>query len=115
GTDAGGSIRIPASFTGIFGHKPSFGRIPVYPPSGAWSLSHVGPLTRTVEDAALVMNACAGPEARDQLSLPPDSTNYVKALHGSLKGLRVAWSPTLGFAKAVDAEVKATCGKAAKQ
>src|SRR5437588_7393582 len=66
GTDGGGSIRIPAACTGIFGHKPSYGRIPLYPASGAWSLSHVGPMTRTVADAALMMNVCAGPDERDQ-------------------------------------------------
>jgi aspartyl-tRNA(Asn)/glutamyl-tRNA(Gln) amidotransferase subunit A len=115
GTDGGGSIRIPASFAGIFGHKASYGRIPVYPPSGAWSLSHIGPMTRTVEDAALMMNACAGPDERDQYSLPADGTDYVKALKGSLKGLRVGWSPDLGFARVVDPEVEATCAKAARR
>src|SRR5499427_5823491 len=70
GTDGGGSIRIPASFTGIVGHKASFGRIPVQPGSAVWSLSHVGPMTRTVTDAALMMNVCAGPDSRDSLSLP---------------------------------------------
>lgn len=115
GTDGGGSIRIPASFTGIFGHKASYGRIPVYPPSGAWSLSHIGPMTRTVEDAALMMNACAGPDERDQYSLPAAGTDYVKALKGSLKGLRIGWSPDLGFAKVVDPEVEATCAKAARR
>jgi aspartyl-tRNA(Asn)/glutamyl-tRNA(Gln) amidotransferase subunit A len=114
GTDGGGSIRIPASCTGIFGLKPSFGRIPVYPPSAAWSLSHIGPMTRTVTDAALMLNACAGPDARDQYSLPADRTDYVKALRGSLKGLRVAWSANLGFARVVDPEVLAACEKAAK-
>src|SRR5512132_3861728 len=112
GTDGGGSIRIPASLAGIFGHKASFGRIPGYPPSGAWSLSHIGPMTRTVEDAALMMNACAGPDERDQYSLPAVGTDYVKALKGSLKGLRVGWSPDLGFARVVDPEVEATCAKA---
>jgi aspartyl-tRNA(Asn)/glutamyl-tRNA(Gln) amidotransferase subunit A len=115
GTDGGGSIRIPASFTGIFGHKASYGRIPVYPPSGAWSLSHIGPMTRTVEDAALMMNACAGPDERDQYSLPADGIDYVKALKGSLKGLRIGWSPDLGFARVVDPEVEATCAKAARR
>jgi aspartyl-tRNA(Asn)/glutamyl-tRNA(Gln) amidotransferase subunit A len=115
GTDGGGSIRIPASFAGIFGHKASYGRIPVYPPSGAWSLSHIGPMTRTVEDAALMMNACAGPDERDQYSLPAAGTDYVKALKGGLKGLRVGWSPDLGFARVVDPEVEATCAKAARR
>src|SRR6266704_2930104 len=62
GTDGGGSIRIPASFAGIYGFKPSYGRIPLHPPSGAWSLSHIGPMTRTVADAALTMDVCAGPD-----------------------------------------------------
>jgi len=115
GTDGGGSIRIPASCAGIFGHKASYGRIPVYPPSGAWSLSHIGPMTRTVEDAALMMNACAGPDERDQYSLPADGIDYVKALKGSLKGLRIGWSPDLGFARVVDPEVEATCAKAARR
>jgi len=115
GTDGGGSIRIPAACTGIFGHKPSYGRIPLYPPSGAWSLSHIGPMTRTVEDAALMMNACAGPDERDQFSLPATGTDYVKALRGSLKGLRVAWATDLGNARVVDPEVEVTCAKAAKR
>src|SRR3990172_1719709 len=102
GTDGGGSIRIPASFAGIFGHKPSFGRIPVYPPSGAWSLSHIGPMTRTVTDAALMMNLSAGPDPRDQFSLPASPIDYVKALKGGIKGLRVAWVPDPGYAKLVD-------------
>jgi aspartyl-tRNA(Asn)/glutamyl-tRNA(Gln) amidotransferase subunit A len=114
GTDGGGSIRIPASCAGIFGHKPSFGRIPVYPPSAAWSLSHIGPMTRTVTDAALVMNVCAGPDGRDQYSLPAERVDYVRALQGSLKGLRVAWTDDLGFARAVDPEVAAACAKAAR-
>jgi aspartyl-tRNA(Asn)/glutamyl-tRNA(Gln) amidotransferase subunit A len=114
GTDGGGSIRIPASFAGIYGHKPSFGRIPVYPASAAWSLSHVGPMTRTVLDAALMMQACAGPDERDVNSLPPQPTDYVKALRGTLKTLRIAWSVDLGVARAVDPEVAAACAQATK-
>lgn len=113
GTDGGGSIRIPASFAGIYGLKPSFGRIPVYPASGAWSLSHVGPMTRTVADAALMLRVAAGPDERDQTSLPAAPVDYVKALAGGVKGLRVAWSEDLGFAPAVDPEVRALCAKAA--
>jgi aspartyl-tRNA(Asn)/glutamyl-tRNA(Gln) amidotransferase subunit A len=114
GTDGGGSIRIPASCAGVFGHKASYGRIPTHPASGAWSLSHVGPLTRTVADAALVMNVCAGPDERDQYSLPASGDDYVKALRGSVKGLRVAYTDDLGFVEAVDPEVRATCAKAAR-
>ena len=112
GTDMGGSIRIPASFAGIFGLKASYGRIPAYPPSGAWSLSHIGPMTRTVADAALMLNACAGPDERDQYSLPAARVDYVKALRGVVKGLRVAYSDDLGWADAVDPEVGAACAKA---
>ena len=114
GTDGGGSIRKPAAWCGIFGLKASWGRIPVYPSSAAWSLSHAGPMTRTVKDAALMMNVCAGPDERDQYSLPPVGVDYVRALKGNLKGLRVAWSDTLGIAPAVDPEVRETTAKAAR-
>ena len=115
GTDGGGSIRIPASFSGVFGLKPSYGRVPTYPFSGAWSLSHAGPMTRTVADAALMLNVIAGADERDQYSLPPSGADYVKALRGSLRGLRVAWGPTLGFARLVDPEVLAVCEAAARR
>jgi aspartyl-tRNA(Asn)/glutamyl-tRNA(Gln) amidotransferase subunit A len=113
GTDGGGSIRIPASCAGIFGFKPSFGRIPTYPPSGAWSLSHIGPMTRTVADAALMLQATAGPDERDQFSLPAERGDYTKALRGNLKGLRVAYSDDLGFAEILDPEVRTVCAGAA--
>jgi Asp-tRNA(Asn)/Glu-tRNA(Gln) amidotransferase A subunit family amidase len=114
GTDGGGSIRKPAAWCGIFGLKASWGRIPVYPFSAAWSLSHTGPMTRTVQDAALMMNVCAGPDERDQYSLPATGVDYVKALKGPLKGLRVAWSDTLGIAPALDPEVREATAKAAR-
>ena len=114
GTDGGGSIRIPAAFAGIYGFKASYGRIPTYPTSGAWSLSHVGPMTRTVADAALMLNVCAGPDERDQYSLPAERADYVKALSGSLKGWRVAWTDDLGFADVVDPEVSTVCARAAR-
>jgi aspartyl-tRNA(Asn)/glutamyl-tRNA(Gln) amidotransferase subunit A len=114
GTDGGGSIRIPASCAGIFGFKASYGRVPLYPVSGAWSLSHVGPMTRTVADAALMLNVCAGPDERDQYSLPAERVDYTKALRGSLKGWRLAWSDDLGFADCVDPEVAAVCARAAR-
>jgi Asp-tRNA(Asn)/Glu-tRNA(Gln) amidotransferase A subunit family amidase len=113
GTDGGGSIRIPASFAGIFGHKPSFGRIPIHPFSAAWSLSHVGPMTRTVTDAALMLNVCAGPDPRDLFSLPAERVDYVRALRQPVKGLRVAWTPEIGFARVVDPEVEVACARAA--
>jgi aspartyl-tRNA(Asn)/glutamyl-tRNA(Gln) amidotransferase subunit A len=114
GTDGGGSIRKPSAFTGTFGLKPSLGRVPVYPFSAAWSLSHVGPMTRTVKDAALMMNVLAGPDERDPTSLPAAGVDFVRALRGSLRGVRVAYSDTLGFAPAVDPEVRAVTAEAAR-
>src|SRR5258708_24374298 len=69
GTDGGGSIRIPAGFSGIFGHKPSFGRVPAWPLSPFGTVAHTGPLTRRVEDAALMLNVITKPDARDWYSL----------------------------------------------
>jgi len=113
GTDGGGSIRIPASFTGIFGFKASYGRIPTYPSSGTWNLSHIGPMTRTVGDAAVMLDVCVGPDERDPYSLPAARVTWTKALGGSLKGLRVAYTDDLGFDEPVDPEVRSLCAQAA--
>jgi aspartyl-tRNA(Asn)/glutamyl-tRNA(Gln) amidotransferase subunit A len=99
GTDAGGSIRIPSSFCGVFGLKPSFGRVPRGPGFPDWhTLSHTGPITRVVRDAALVMEVIAGRDDRDRHSLPGTRLRYSPFLGGDLKGLRIAWSPDLGYA-----------------
>ena len=100
GTDAGGSIRIPAAFSGIFGLKPSFGRVAVYPPSAFGDVAHVGPMARTVEDAALMLDAIKGPDSRDWHSFPDDGVAHRERLQeGSLRGKRVALSMTLGLAE----------------
>lgn len=104
GTDGGGSIRIPAGFSGIFGHKPSFGRVPAYPLSPFGTVAHVGPMTRTVEDACLMMNVIAQPDARDWTALPGDGVDYTARLGRGVKGLKVAFSPTLGYVD-VDPEI----------
>lgn len=99
GSDGGGSIRIPSSFCGVFGIKPSFGRVPRGPGYPGWqTLSHCGPITRTVTDAALVLEIMAGRDDRDRYSLPDTNLHYLSLLGGNLKGLRVAWSPDLGYA-----------------
>ena len=100
GTDAGGSIRIPASFCGIVGLKPTFGRVAAYPPGAFGDVAHVGPMARTVADAALMLDAIKGPDSRDWHSLPDDGIDYRdRVREGSLEGKRVALSPTLGFAE----------------
>ncbi|MCX7349609.1 MAG: amidase family protein, partial [Alphaproteobacteria bacterium] len=104
GTDGGGSIRIPAGFAGIFGHKPSFGRVPAYPLSPFGTVAHVGPMTRTVEDACLMMNVISQPDARDWTSLPWDGVDYTAKLEKGVKHLRIAYSPTLGYVD-VDPEI----------
>jgi aspartyl-tRNA(Asn)/glutamyl-tRNA(Gln) amidotransferase subunit A len=98
GSDGAGSIRIPAAFCGIFGFKQSFGLVPQYPPSAVGDLSHLGPMSRTVRDAAMMLNAMAGADARDRLSWS-SGIDYTRDLDAGIRGLRVAWSPTLGYAK----------------
>ncbi len=111
GSDGAGSIRIPTSFCGVYGLKPSWGIIPQYPASAVELFSHLGPMTRTVADSALMLNIMAGADPRDRLSIPTD-TDYLAALEGDIAGLRVAWSPDLGYAL-VDPEVREIVTKAA--
>jgi aspartyl-tRNA(Asn)/glutamyl-tRNA(Gln) amidotransferase subunit A len=104
GTDGGGSIRMPAGFCGIFGLKPSFGRVAAFPVSPAGLLAHLGPMTRTVEDAARMMETIARPDDRDPFSLPPDKGSWLLDLDKGIAGLRIGYSPRLGTAK-VDPEI----------
>ncbi len=105
GSDGGGSIRIPASFCGVVGVKPSFGRVPQYPNFPGWeTLSHTGPITRTVRDAALVMEVIAGRDDRDYYSLPETEPRYLSFLNAGIAGMKVAWSKDLGYVVA-DPEV----------
>ena len=106
GNDGGGSIRIPASLCGVYGFKPSFGRIPSFPSlPGSETLIHEGPITRTVADAALMMEVMAGPDERDRFSLPRQDIDYLGPTRESVEGLKVAYSADLGYA-AVDREVR---------
>ncbi|WP_290537577.1 amidase [Alcanivorax sp.] len=97
GTDAGGSIRIPAAFCGIVGHKPTFSEVPHWPASPFGTLAHAGPMTRTVADAALMMQVLTEADPRDSLAAPRRNTDYLAALHQPMKGLRIALSTTLGY------------------
>ncbi len=99
GTDGGGSIRIPASLCGVFGIKAQFGRVPVFPTSATPTLGHVGPISRTVRDAALLLGVISGFDARDPASVSAPVPDYLAACEAPVEGLRVAWSPTLGYAR----------------
>ncbi|MGH8688955.1 MAG: amidase [Burkholderiales bacterium] len=112
GTDGGGSIRIPCGFTGLVGLKPTFGRVPAWPLSPFGTVAHVGPMTRTVADTALMMNVLTLPDARDWHSLPYDARDYGAGLEDGVRGLRIAYSADLGYAK-VDKEIAALVKKAA--
>lgn len=112
GTDAGGSIRIPAGFCGIVGHKPTQGRVPIWPPSPFGMLAHPGPMTRTVRDAALMMNIISATDARDP-TLPPERVDYLADLEAGVRGMRVAYSPALGFVD-VQPEIAAAVRAAAE-
>ncbi|MFF3344977.1 amidase [Streptomyces sp. NPDC002779] len=101
GTDGGGSVRIPASFCGIFALKPTYGRVPLYPASAFGTLAHVGPMTRDVADAALLLDVIGAPDSRDWSALGPASGSFLDGLTGGVRGLRVAYSPTLGGQVAV--------------
>ena len=98
GTDGGGSIRIPASLTGLFGIKAQFGRVPVYPTSATPTLAHVCPLTRNVLDACKVLQIISGKDFRDPFTVTenaPIFENFIK----EKKSYKIAWSPTLGYGK----------------
>ena len=113
GTDAGGSIRIPAGFCGIVGHKPTFGEVPHWPASPFGTLAHAGPMTRTVADAALMMTVMSEADARDSLAAPRRGIDYVAALQQPIKGLRIALSTTLGYAD-VNPEIEKATREAAR-
>ncbi len=123
GSDGGGSVRIPASLCGLYGMKASMGRVPLYPgcrdpkyPGGSsWeSLEHIGPMTRTVEDNALLLSVIAGPHHMDRYSLPDDGINYLDAINNTdIKGLNIAFSPDFGYIT-VDSEVRSITANAAK-
>jgi aspartyl-tRNA(Asn)/glutamyl-tRNA(Gln) amidotransferase subunit A len=104
GSDGAGSIRMPAAFCGVFGFKPSYGRVPYFPVNNNDHMSHAGPISRTVGDAALMLQVMAGPDDRDQVSLPAAPEDYVSRLDDGIAGLRVAFSPDLGYLP-VDDEV----------
>lgn len=106
GSDGAGSIRIPAAFCGVYGLKPSYGRVPMWPVSNDDYGSHTGPMTRTVADAALMLAVMAGPDDWDRTSLEAAPADYVGRLDRGIKGMRVAYSRDLGGLQ-VDAEVTA--------
>ena len=116
GSDGGGSVRIPASFCGLYGIKPTQGRVPRYggraAPTVANQLSQSGPITRTVRDSAILLQALAGWDTRDAGSLRDTPGDYLAALERDIGGLRIGWSSDFGYA-AVDPEVVDVCSKAA--
>jgi len=122
GSDGGGSIRLPAAFCGVFGFKPSMGRVPLYPGCrderlpglSSWeSLEHIGPLSRTVEDAALVMSVIAGPDPRDRHSIPSEAATWRELRECNIVGRRVAYCPTWDGV-AVDPQIRAQTDLAAR-
>jgi len=114
GSDGAGSIRIPACFSGVFGIKPSFGLVPAYPPSPMGLLSHHGPITRTVADAAAMLDVLSRPDSRDPYALPAREHDFANAIDGGVRGWKIAFSPDLGYAR-VDPEIAAAVAAAARQ
>jgi aspartyl-tRNA(Asn)/glutamyl-tRNA(Gln) amidotransferase subunit A len=114
GTDGGGSVRIPASFCGIVGFKPTHGRIPLYPASPFGPLAHAGPLARSVDDVALLLDVLALPDFRDPAALPVPAGTYREAVRRDVRGIIAAYSPTLGYAN-VDPEIAQIVASAVAQ
>jgi len=115
GNDVGGSIRTPASCCGAFGIKPQFGRVPNYPFLYLWeSLLHEGAITRTVKDAALMLDVMAGPHWGDRHSILLPGVSFAESLEGGVKGLRIAWSLDLGYAT-IARQVRDVCEEAVKK
>ena len=122
GSDGGGSVRIPASFCGLYGLKPSFGRVPLYPEhrdpelagmNGWESVEHIGPITRTVQDSALLLEVLSGSHPMDRHSLPEGDIDYRNEIQDtSVDGLTIAYSQDWGYA-AVDPAVREITAEAA--
>jgi aspartyl-tRNA(Asn)/glutamyl-tRNA(Gln) amidotransferase subunit A len=128
GTDGGGSIRIPAAFTGTVGIKPQFGRVPAWPASPMGTVAHLGPHARSVADAAAMLDVLARPDPRDGWALAPPSREHARDAFGEpesdherhrrppppdLRGLRIAYSPTLGYVDCLDPEIERALDEAA--
>jgi len=114
GTDGAGSIRIPSAFTGVFGIKPSYGRVPAYPASPFGVLAHTGPLTRTVADAALMLSVIGQPDPRDMTAWNTLAPDFRIGLENGVAGLRMAWSPGLGHVTTLDPQVEKAAAAAAQ-
>jgi aspartyl-tRNA(Asn)/glutamyl-tRNA(Gln) amidotransferase subunit A len=111
GTDGGGSIRIPCGFCGLPGIKPTYGRVPAWPASPYGTVAHAGPMARTVTDVALLLGVMAEPDPRDWTALPPPERSFLDGLEDGIRGLRVAFSPDLGYVT-VDPEIAAAVERA---
>ncbi|MGW5736064.1 MULTISPECIES: amidase [Streptomyces] len=112
GTDGGGSVRIPGAFCGIFALKPTYGRVPLYPASAFGTLAHVGPMTRDAADAALLMDVISGGDPRDWSQLGPVADSFRTGIDAGVRGLRIAYSPSLGGQVAVRPAVAAAVRQA---
>ncbi|MEV6317971.1 amidase [Streptomyces sp. NPDC051776] len=115
GTDGGGSVRIPASFCGVFALKPTYGRVPLYPASPFGTLAHVGPMTRDALDAALLMDVISGPDHRDWSQLDAVTASFRDGIDGGVEGLRIAYSPSFGGRVPVDPQVAESVGRAVER
>ncbi|MGL5137665.1 MAG: amidase family protein, partial [Beijerinckiaceae bacterium] len=115
GTDGAGSIRIPASWSGLFGIMPTVGRVPAWPASPFGLLARLGPITRRVADGAAMLSILARPDARDPFHDGRDATDYAEPLARGLRGLRLAWSPTLGYVQQLDPSVRMICESVARR
>jgi amidase len=116
GTDGGGSLRIPAAWCGVYGFKPSYGRVPQHPGFPGWDhVSHIGPIARTVRDAAALLDIVAGTDDRDRESLPDAATSFLEACEQPVRGLHVAWTADLGGGMVVDPGVREVCEDAAAE
>src|SRR5215831_19271245 len=114
GTDGGGSIRIPAAFGGSYGIKATRARVPAWPASPLGTLAHVGVLTRSVADAALALTIMSAPDTRDVYAWTSPAPDFRIGLEDGVRGMRIAYSPRLGYAKRVDPEVEASVADAAR-